>query len=66
MCTFAIPATSQTQLEENYFVTHNILHEQVVKLDGKDEDWRVVYQKENQPDADALEIPDLTPFTQYR
>uniref|UniRef100_A0A8C9XQ01 Sidekick cell adhesion molecule 1 n=1 Tax=Sander lucioperca TaxID=283035 RepID=A0A8C9XQ01_SANLU len=31
-----------------------------------DEDWRVVYQKENQPDADALEIPDLTPFTQYR
>uniref|UniRef100_A0A8D0CSZ8 Sidekick cell adhesion molecule 1 n=1 Tax=Sander lucioperca TaxID=283035 RepID=A0A8D0CSZ8_SANLU len=37
-----------------------------VRLDGKDEDWRVVYQKENQPDADALEIPDLTPFTQYR
>ncbi|XP_028450243.1 protein sidekick-1 isoform X1 [Perca flavescens] len=43
-----------------------IVEGQVVKLDGKDEDWRVVYQKENQPDADALEIPDLTPFTQYR
>uniref|UniRef100_A0AAQ5ZPJ0 Sidekick cell adhesion molecule 1a n=1 Tax=Amphiprion ocellaris TaxID=80972 RepID=A0AAQ5ZPJ0_AMPOC len=28
--------------------------------------WRVVYQKDNQPDADTLEIPNLTPFTQYR
>uniref|UniRef100_A0A8C4GZF6 Protein sidekick-1 n=1 Tax=Dicentrarchus labrax TaxID=13489 RepID=A0A8C4GZF6_DICLA len=34
--------------------------------DGKEEVWRVVYQKDNQPDADTLEIPDLTPFTQYR
>ncbi|XP_070769541.1 protein sidekick-1 isoform X2 [Enoplosus armatus] len=33
---------------------------------GKEEAWRVVYQKDNQPDADTLEIPDLTPFTQYR
>ncbi|XP_074485750.1 protein sidekick-1-like isoform X2 [Sebastes fasciatus] len=39
---------------------------QVVKEDGKEEAWRVVYQKDNQPDADTLEIPDLTPFTQYR
>uniref|UniRef100_A0A8C4GWL9 Protein sidekick-1 n=1 Tax=Dicentrarchus labrax TaxID=13489 RepID=A0A8C4GWL9_DICLA len=31
-----------------------------------EEVWRVVYQKDNQPDADTLEIPDLTPFTQYR
>ncbi|KAA8595226.1 hypothetical protein FQN60_012361, partial [Etheostoma spectabile] len=43
-----------------------IVEGQVVKLGGKDEDWRVVYQKENQPDVDVLEIPDLTPFTQYR
>lgn len=38
---------------------------QVVKA-GREEAWRVVYQKYNQPDADMLEIPDLTPFTQYR
>uniref|UniRef100_A0A671U5A3 Sidekick cell adhesion molecule 1 n=1 Tax=Sparus aurata TaxID=8175 RepID=A0A671U5A3_SPAAU len=31
-----------------------------------EEAWRVVYQKDNQPDADTLEIPNLTPFTQYR
>ncbi|XP_044047489.1 protein sidekick-1-like isoform X3 [Siniperca chuatsi] len=43
-----------------------IVEGQVVKEDGKDEAWRVVYQKDNQPDADMLEIPDLTPFTQYR
>nr|XP_043884140.1 protein sidekick-1-like [Solea senegalensis] len=44
-----------------------IVEGQVVKEDGKEEDtWRVVYQKDNQPDADTLEIPDLTPFTQYR
>uniref|UniRef100_A0A7N6BWK9 Sidekick cell adhesion molecule 1a n=1 Tax=Anabas testudineus TaxID=64144 RepID=A0A7N6BWK9_ANATE len=34
--------------------------------DGKEDLWRVVYQKDNQPDADMLEIPNLTPFTQYR
>uniref|UniRef100_A0A3B4YMV0 Sidekick cell adhesion molecule 1 n=1 Tax=Seriola lalandi dorsalis TaxID=1841481 RepID=A0A3B4YMV0_SERLL len=37
-----------------------------VRERGKEEAWRVVYQKDNQPDADTLEIPDLTPFTQYR
>uniref|UniRef100_A0A3B4UYM2 Sidekick cell adhesion molecule 1 n=1 Tax=Seriola dumerili TaxID=41447 RepID=A0A3B4UYM2_SERDU len=37
-----------------------------VREDGKEEAWRAVYQKDNQPDADTLEIPDLTPFTQYR
>ncbi|XP_038568876.1 protein sidekick-1-like isoform X2 [Micropterus salmoides] len=42
-----------------------IVEGQVVK-DGKDEAWRVVLQKNNQPDADTLEIPNLTPFTQYR
>nr|XP_020469940.1 protein sidekick-1 isoform X2 [Monopterus albus] len=43
-----------------------IVEGQVVKEDGKEEAWRVIYQKDNQPDADTLEIPDLTPFTQYR
>lgn len=38
---------------------------QVVKEDGKEDPWRVVYE-ENHPDADTLEIPNLTPFTQYR
>uniref|UniRef100_A0A3B3DXY3 Sidekick cell adhesion molecule 1b n=1 Tax=Oryzias melastigma TaxID=30732 RepID=A0A3B3DXY3_ORYME len=33
--------------------------------DGKEDPWRVVYE-ENHPDADTLEIPNLTPFTQYR
>uniref|UniRef100_UPI003AADAB03 protein sidekick-1-like n=1 Tax=Centroberyx gerrardi TaxID=166262 RepID=UPI003AADAB03 len=43
-----------------------IVEGQVVKEDGKEEVWRVLYQKDNQPDADTLEIPELTPFTQYR
>uniref|UniRef100_A0A4W6FX25 Sidekick cell adhesion molecule 1 n=1 Tax=Lates calcarifer TaxID=8187 RepID=A0A4W6FX25_LATCA len=43
-----------------------IVEGQVLLLDGEEEAWRVVYQKDNQPDADTLEIPDLTPFTQYR
>uniref|UniRef100_A0AAQ4R332 Sidekick cell adhesion molecule 1a n=1 Tax=Gasterosteus aculeatus aculeatus TaxID=481459 RepID=A0AAQ4R332_GASAC len=33
---------------------------------GKEEAWRVVLEEKNRPDADALEVPDLTPFTQYR
>ncbi|KAM3864644.1 LOW QUALITY PROTEIN: protein sidekick-1-like [Diretmus argenteus] len=43
-----------------------IIEGQVVKEVGKEEAWRVLYQKDNQPEADTLEIPDLTPFTQYR
>ncbi|KAE8300407.1 Protein sidekick-1 [Larimichthys crocea] len=43
-----------------------IVEGQVVKEDGKEEAWSVVYQKDNQPDADTLEIPNLSPFTQYR
>ncbi|XP_061575564.1 protein sidekick-1-like isoform X2 [Cololabis saira] len=39
---------------------------QVVNKNGKEEAWRVVYQRDNQPDADTLEIPNLIPFTQYR
>uniref|UniRef100_A0A1A7YF48 Sidekick cell adhesion molecule 1 n=1 Tax=Iconisemion striatum TaxID=60296 RepID=A0A1A7YF48_9TELE len=43
-----------------------IVEGQVVKDGGKEEPWRVVYQEDNQPNADTLEIPNLTPFTQYR
>ncbi|XP_028300243.1 protein sidekick-1 isoform X3 [Gouania willdenowi] len=43
-----------------------IVEGQVVNEDGKEEEWKVVYKNENQPNADTLEIPDLTPFTQYR
>ncbi|XP_034045142.1 protein sidekick-1-like isoform X2 [Thalassophryne amazonica] len=43
-----------------------IVEGQVAKEDGGEEAWRVLYRKDNQPDADALEIPNLTPFTKYR
>ncbi|XP_014911399.1 protein sidekick-1-like, partial [Poecilia latipinna] len=43
-----------------------IVEGQVVKEDGREEAWRVVYQKDNEPNADTLEITSLTPFTQYR
>ncbi|XP_036384090.1 protein sidekick-1 isoform X2 [Megalops cyprinoides] len=33
---------------------------------GEEEEWRVLYEKENEPDAQVLEIPNLTPFTHYR
>nr|XP_023670687.1 protein sidekick-1 isoform X1 [Paramormyrops kingsleyae]XP_023670688.1 protein sidekick-1 isoform X1 [Paramormyrops kingsleyae] len=33
---------------------------------GDDEEWKVLYEKENEPDAQVLEIPNLAPFTQYR
>ncbi|KAI4832501.1 hypothetical protein KUCAC02_015465, partial [Chaenocephalus aceratus] len=43
-----------------------IVEGQVVKDDRKEDIWTVVYQKDNQPDADSVEIPDLSPFTKYR
>ncbi|XP_076004254.1 protein sidekick-1-like isoform X2 [Genypterus blacodes] len=43
-----------------------IVEGQVGKIDGKEEEWKILYQKDNQPDADTLEIPNLTPFTPYR
>ncbi|MGH0189264.1 UNVERIFIED_CONTAM: hypothetical protein FKN15_034430 [Acipenser sinensis] len=33
---------------------------------GDDEEWRILYEKVNDPDPQVLEIPDLTPFTHYR
>ncbi|XP_054635300.1 protein sidekick-1 isoform X2 [Dunckerocampus dactyliophorus] len=43
-----------------------IVEGQVVKEDGEEDTWRIVYQLDNQPGADTLEIPNLSPFTQYR
>ncbi|XP_061535889.1 protein sidekick-1 isoform X1 [Phycodurus eques] len=43
-----------------------IVEGQVVKEDGAEDLWRVVYQLDNQAGANSLEIPNLTPFTQYR
>ncbi|KAM9770293.1 protein sidekick-1-like isoform 2-T2 [Menidia menidia] len=43
-----------------------IVQGQVAKEGGKEEAWKTVYEKDNQPDADTLEILNLTPFTQYR
>ncbi|KAJ8246101.1 hypothetical protein GJAV_G00263660, partial [Gymnothorax javanicus] len=33
---------------------------------GEEDEWKVLYEKENEPDAQVLEIPSLTPFTHYR
>ncbi|XP_029948858.1 protein sidekick-1-like isoform X2 [Salarias fasciatus] len=43
-----------------------IVEGQVVKEDTKVGPWRTVFQKDNEPKADTLEIPDLSPFTKYR
>uniref|UniRef100_A0A8C1W7I8 Sidekick cell adhesion molecule 1a n=1 Tax=Cyprinus carpio TaxID=7962 RepID=A0A8C1W7I8_CYPCA len=33
---------------------------------GEEEEWKVLYVKENDPEAQVLEVPNLTPFTHYR
>uniref|UniRef100_UPI00398E8C7C protein sidekick-1 isoform X2 n=1 Tax=Pristiophorus japonicus TaxID=55135 RepID=UPI00398E8C7C len=33
---------------------------------GEDEEWVLLYESENEPDAQMLEIPNLTPYTYYR
>ncbi|XP_067858995.1 protein sidekick-1 isoform X2 [Heptranchias perlo] len=33
---------------------------------GEDEEWVLLYEAENEPDAQVLEIPNLTPYTYYR
>lgn len=58
-----IPLTEQ---QENWSLVRVYVFKQVVKPNGTEEPWRIVHQKDNQPDAVSLEIPDLTPFTQYR
>lgn len=58
-----IPLTEQ---QENWSVFKEFVFKQVVKPSGTEEPWRIVHQKDSQPDAVSLQIPDLTPFTQYR
>lgn len=55
-----------TEQQENWSLIRVFVFKQVVKPNGTEEPWRIVHQKDNQPDAVSLEIPDLTPFTQYR
>ncbi|XP_028840926.1 protein sidekick-1 isoform X2 [Denticeps clupeoides] len=33
---------------------------------GEEEEWKIMYEKENDPEAQMLEIPNLIPFTHYR
>ncbi|XP_074201685.1 protein sidekick-1 isoform X2 [Camelus bactrianus] len=33
---------------------------------GDEEEWVSLYEEESEPDAQTLEIPNLTPYTQYR
>lgn len=33
---------------------------------GDEEEWVSLYEEENEPDTQTLEIPNLTPYTQYR
>ena len=33
---------------------------------GDEEEWITLYEEENEPDAQTLEIPNLTPYTHYR
>uniref|UniRef100_A0A673KGP5 Protein sidekick-1-like n=1 Tax=Sinocyclocheilus rhinocerous TaxID=307959 RepID=A0A673KGP5_9TELE len=33
---------------------------------GEEEEWKVLYVRENDPEAQVLEVPNLTPFTHYR
>lgn len=33
---------------------------------GDEEEWVTLYEEENEPDAQTLEIPNLIPYTHYR
>ncbi|KAM6157369.1 LOW QUALITY PROTEIN: protein sidekick-1 [Erethizon dorsatum] len=39
---------------------------QRVSAIGDEEEWVCLYEEENEPDAQMLEIPNLTPYTHYR
>uniref|UniRef100_A0AAY5ENC7 Sidekick cell adhesion molecule 1a n=1 Tax=Electrophorus electricus TaxID=8005 RepID=A0AAY5ENC7_ELEEL len=36
------------------------------QVSGEEEEWKVLYEKDNDPEAQVLEVPNLTPFTFYR
>lgn len=33
---------------------------------GEGEEWLLIHQLTNEPDARSMEVPDLNPFTYYR
>lgn len=33
---------------------------------GEGEEWQLIHQLPNEPDARSMEVPDLNPFTYYR
>lgn len=37
-----------------------------VGIVGEGEEWLLVHQLANEPDARAMEVPELNPFTYYR
>lgn len=37
-----------------------------VGMIGEGEEWLLIYQLSNEPDARSMEVPDLNPFTYYR
>uniref|UniRef100_A0AAY4C1I2 SDK1 protein n=1 Tax=Denticeps clupeoides TaxID=299321 RepID=A0AAY4C1I2_9TELE len=43
-----------------------IVEGQVSGVIGEEEEWKIMYEKENDPEAQMLEIPNLIPFTHYR
>lgn len=37
-----------------------------VGMVGEGEEWQLIHQLPNEPDARSMEVPDLNPFTYYR
>eukprot|EP00063_Salmo_salar_P066766 XP_014041601.1 PREDICTED: protein sidekick-1-like [Salmo salar] len=63
------PGSDGKTVISKWIVEGQVVRERGGDWDGKEEEWRVVYERENrekQPDVDTLEIPDLLPFTLYR
>lgn len=44
----------------------SVSHSAQVGAIGDEEEWVTLYEEENEPDAQTLEIPNLTPYTHYR
>ncbi|XP_052358803.1 protein sidekick-1-like [Oncorhynchus keta] len=63
------PGSNGKTVISKWIVEGQVVRERGGERDGKEEEWRVVYERENrekQPDVDSMEIPDLLPFTLYR
>lgn len=73
--TFVLPLDNRhckRDYEYNYLYRESLLwipsyfsHVQVGVL-GDEEEWVSLHEVENEPDAQMLEIPNLTPYTHYR